>query len=72
MAETRRGRADYLSDCVTCGERGPLGSYDGDTHRAWARRHADANPGHQAHVEHTVVRVYVGDKPPVQHGEADQ
>lgn len=62
---TWRGRGYALADCPDCGEREPSGD---DTKRArqtaWARKHAEANPGHKVHVTTEWTRVYVSDAQP--------
>lgn len=60
-----RTRCDEArADCPTCGELAPgeLNYVSSDRARAalrrWARRHAQANPGHRTHVETTTIRTY--------------
>lgn len=55
--KSRRGIARSYADCVSCGER-RHGDDKPALARAWARRHAANNPGHQAHVTTETVRVY--------------
>lgn len=64
MAESYLSRNGYrITDCVTCGAQCPIDSSSADGHSAWARRHADENPGHSVHVTTERTRVYRANRP---------
>lgn len=57
-ARSRQARTTASADCVTCGEQGPVSTYDLAAARRWASSHAERNPGHSAHLMQERTRVY--------------
>lgn len=56
--EASTGHATHNTDCLVCREWADIDDFDGDAHRRWARRHVERNPGHEVHVERSIVRSY--------------
>ena len=60
------GMGYHYADCVTCMDSCQADRDKIEPQRAWARRHADANPGHSVHVTTERTRVYRADHQPTE------